>query len=721
LLESWQTRKESGLPILLFLNFGDCCMRIYTKLFLIFLFTFSSFLSANNDEGLVSLNDQQLLAVKNKLLAKKGLVDKELKNHYVNELCKSAKEKLTLPKSFWEWLDKNQDIKEGLFIARYPMDLDSIKRLAEFYAGIEKPMVEKYKHLLLGACLNQKTDSIDLTPSPDADISQDIEKVIGYMKKNNKTLIDVASDIPALAKAVQLNTEEKMISRNLLNQVALKSGIYPEAKYASRLESLKFLIKNQETKHTITPSPEHAKKAATPKFQPDYAWPMFPIEKPAWVLFIDLGQKFDFKTTDEIWGRFLRGEGIIRYKGYGSKWKQPEYLYRHNEFHPRSICRIIEDGGICGRQATLARRSDQMFGIPSTRMPQPGHAAVATFGYDKANEKFYSFRRQSLKPLKETGVKWAFGEMPKSLGRGGGDIVGIEHHMGLALAANKSLDGYVKSRLGYHLSLALKDISKEQKTQILEQALNNSPYNTEVAYNLAIAYGSDLSKINALIGKLRQLSSDKVDVQFEIVRATDTDFEKIEASKIDKTDKNKINSFQWSLLVSHNILKHAYSQSGLDKSAMEFLQKELAYQKTIKKSPYLKDVDQLVLNLRMQSNELETVKKELVQEIIPTLKKMKNINKDKAKKLFNRMNIPIKFMKDNKERAYYLSEFRKVFAENQILIKDKKSSTLRMNELYKMTVTKEVNYLKRSGKEFKADAEKLDGVYKDYLKQCAKK
>ena len=693
-------------------------MQVYVKT-LIFFLSFSVLYAESASS--VSLNESQLNVIKSKILSKKGLVDNEVLTAFVNEMAKNAKSQLTLEDSFWKWLDSNEDIKEGLFVARYPMDHDSIKRLAEFQAGIDKNMVAKYKHLLLGASLNTKTDTIDPTPVPDEKLSEDVDAVIAHMKKTNKTLIEISSDIPALVKVVKLNTEEKMISRVLLDQVALKTGIFPEAKYASRLESLKFLIKNQETKHTITPSPEYAKKAATPKFKPDYSWPMFPIEKPAWLLFIDLGQKFDFKITDEIWGRFLRGEGIIRYKGYGSKWKQPEYLYRQNEWHPRSICRIIQDGGICGRQATLARRSDQMFGIPSTRMPQPGHAAVATFGYDKDNGNFYSFRRQSLKPLRETGVKWAFGEMPKSIGRGGGDIVGIEHHMGLALAANKSLDGFVKSRLAHHLAQTLKDLSKEQRIQILEKALNNNPYNTEVVYNLAISYGDDLSKINALIGKLQQLNSDKVDVQFEVVRATDTDFEKIEPTQIDKTDKNKSNSFQWSLLVSHNILKHAYSQKGIDKSAMAFLQKEMAYQKTIKKSPYLSDIDQLILNLRMQSDELAAVKSELVEELLPTLKKMKNINKDKAKKLFQRISIPIKFMKDNKERAEYLGHFRKAFTENQILLKDKKTSLLRMNELYKMTVTKEVGYLKRSGKEFKEEAEKLDSQYKNYLKACAKK
>ena len=280
-------------------------------------FSLNSFAKDKTTEPAVLLTDSQLASVKNDLLANKGLVDDKVLKCYVDQMAKNAKEQIKLPDSFWKWLDANKEIRQGLFIARYPMDHASIKRLAEFQAGIEKAMVEKYKHLPLGASLNSETDTIPEFPQPDEKVKQDVKAVITYMEKNNKTMVDIASDISGLVKAVKLNTEEKMVSRVLLDQVALKMGIFKESKYASRLESLKFLIKNQETKFSITPSPEHAKKAATPKFQPDYSWPMFPIEKPAWVLFIDLGQKFDFKVkrtcckfcwqkTKMIWAVFGR-------------------------------------------------------------------------------------------------------------------------------------------------------------------------------------------------------------------------------------------------------------------------------------------------------------------------------------------------------------------------------------------------------------------------------
>ena len=683
---------------------------------------------AENTAQTISLNEAQLASVNKLLKSNKGMIDDKLLNLFVDSMYKNAKEQLKLPTSYWAWLDSHKAIKQGLISARYPMDHASIKRLAQFYGGIDKPLVEKYQHLLLGVCLKQEINKGKIKSKKQvADINADVDSVIAYMKKSNKSLIDIASDVPALLKAVKLNTPEKLIARDLLDSIALKTGVYPAVNKVSRLESLKFIINNQEKKIEVKVAEGFSKKAAIAKFKNDYSWPMFPIETSAWIVLIDLGEKFDLKVAGAIWDRFLKGEGIIRYKGYGGKWKKPEYRFRKSEWNPLSLCRIIEDGGICGRQATLARTSNKFFGIPSTRMPQPGHAAVASFGYDKTQNKFYSYRLQSLKPFKETDVHWSFGEMPPGIrvkGKGG-VIVGIEYQMGLALAANKSLDGYVKSRLALHLSRALKGLSNEMIVQTLEKALNNNPYNTEVVYSLTEAYGANLQKVNGLIGKLRQLASSTGKIDFEVVRGADTDFEKIKPVKVEKSDKVKSTAVQWSLLLCHNILQHAYSQRGLAKSVLKlgatFLEKELAYQKTIRRSPYLEDVVTLLFRIRMEQNGVEEVKSELFKKFIPIIQKKKPLNKDKAKKVFKALSVPMEFMKTNKERADYLSTFRKVFTEPMILLKNKKTGAVSMDLLYRSLLGSEVRYLKKAGKEYRAEAVMLDKEYKKYISLSKKK
>ena len=43
-----------------------------------------------------------------------------------------------------------------------------------------------------------------------------------------------------------------------------------------------------------------------------------------------------------------------------------------------------------------------------------------------------------------------------------------------------------------------------------------------------------------------------------------------------------------------------------------------------------------------------------------------------------------------------------------------------MNLLYKQTVSHEIRYLKKAGKDYKEEAVALDQQYKDYLAKCSK-
>lgn len=666
-------------------------------------------------EKSVAFTSVQLELIKSKLLFNKGSVDDSLLNLYVDELCKNAASELQLSDRFLQWLDSEKEIKQGLFSARYPMDVASIERLEAFYSVIDRPLVYKYRHLLLGASLNSETDTIPDFTKFDFELKADVDAVLSKIDPANKSLAQMAADLPAMVKSLNLVNREKLVSRAVLDQVALKRGIYPACEYATRSESLKFLIRNHETKFKVKPSPEHLDKSRSPKFESDYAWPMFPIEKPVWVLLINLGQMFDFRVADEVWSRFLRGEGIIRYKGYGMGYSQIENRYRQSEWHPDSICRIISDGGVCGRQARLARRSDHLFGIPSTRMPQPGHAAVASYGYDADTGNFYSFSRQSIAPLKNTLVKWPFGKMEKSIGSSGSDIVGIEHHIGLSIAANKCLASYVKSRIGFHLYKALSSFSDAQRTCILEQALDRCPYNTEVVYNLAVKYENDIGKTKDLIGRIRQFIPGKSGVQFQVVKAPNADLSKTKRSHSRVDDKSKSNIVEWSLLVSHKILCNAYTQTGVDRTAIDFLQKELIYQEAFKRSPYTNEVRALILNLRIQHNELEAVKAEIIKDVRPIVERWKSSSKSKAEELFEHISVPIEYIQSNKDRADYLSIFRKAFTSDNIVLKNKKDSSRRLNALYKLIVTSEIKYLKRAGKKYHQEAKELTAVYENYL------
>jgi hypothetical protein len=56
-----------------------------------------------------------------------------------------------------------------------------------------------------------------------------------------------------------------------------------------------------------------------------------------------------------------------------------EVKCKASDWNPCSVPRIIEDGGVCGRQSTLARVTNHCLGIASGRIKQPGHAAGYTY------------------------------------------------------------------------------------------------------------------------------------------------------------------------------------------------------------------------------------------------------------------------------------------------------------------------------------------------------
>ncbi|MGB0418776.1 MAG: hypothetical protein ACPGF8_04230, partial [Opitutales bacterium] len=103
-------------------------------------------------EKSVAFTSVQLELIKSKLLFNKGSVDDSLLNLYVDELCKNAASELQLSDRFLQWLDSEKEIKQGLFSARYPMDVASIERLearhwSDIGIAINLKDIEKFSHL----------------------------------------------------------------------------------------------------------------------------------------------------------------------------------------------------------------------------------------------------------------------------------------------------------------------------------------------------------------------------------------------------------------------------------------------------------------------------------------------------------------------------------------------------------------------------------------------
>ena len=72
---------------------------------------------------------------------------------------------------------------------------------------------------------------------------------------------------------------------------------------------------------------------------------------------------------------------------YGLK----EVKCKPSDWNLCSVPRIIEDGGVCGRQSTLARVTNHCLGIASGGIKQPAHAAGFTY---KTSDDGYTFKVQ---------------------------------------------------------------------------------------------------------------------------------------------------------------------------------------------------------------------------------------------------------------------------------------------------------------------------------------
>ena len=80
---------------------------------------------------------------------------------------------------------------------------------------------------------------------------------------------------------------------------------------------------------------------------------------------------------------------VMKYSRYTGNYRTNEVQCKASDWNPCSVPRIIEDGGVCGRQSTLARITNHCLGVASGAIKQPGHAAGYT--YKKLNDN-YTFK-----------------------------------------------------------------------------------------------------------------------------------------------------------------------------------------------------------------------------------------------------------------------------------------------------------------------------------------
>jgi len=455
-----------------------------------------------------------------------GAYSAALKDYYMKRAEAEVRATASnVPADTWTWLDAHPQIRDGLLSASYPVPALYVENLAALRASLGPQISEKYPQLLLAMSIrpDSVTDAANATASPaqpevtnvdnedaDADAALTPEeapskpdpqaaKIAAYMKANNRTLVDIVKNPAPVFKALGLALPKKHLAP-LWNDVALASGTYPSRLNMPLVDYLKYIIAHYETR--------------LPKFttQTQWQWPVFPLDKAPWPLLLALRPEPQ-NEADWVWQLFTggikppeaKGKRVMTYGTYTGNYRQPEVHYQASQYNPDSAQRIAQDGGICGRMASLAKISFNSLGQPASGVGQPGHATLFYYSYDAASGKYVTRVQTSLNTPFKTHARWYIPNVKGFRTQSKNNTVGIEYHDGLALAMDAGLDSYVDTRVACKLAAMLPDTARAQKIRLLESAAALNPCNVELWYALVALHEDEPAQVNALVARIEQL------------------------------------------------------------------------------------------------------------------------------------------------------------------------------------------------------------------------
>ncbi|RYG24235.1 MAG: hypothetical protein EON93_23210, partial [Burkholderiales bacterium] len=263
--------------------------------------------------------------------------------------------------------------------------------------------------------------------------------------------------------------------------------------------------------------------------------------------------------------------------------------WKVSPFHPNSIPRIAEDGGVCGRLSTLGQYSCTALGKPAVGMYQPGHRAMLSYNRDAAGIWFGKLE-QSVSGLDRSTAQW-FLPAPKGERVSGseesGVKVGVEWHLALNLAMNAGLGRWQDARIALFSARRLHGKDPATALRLVEEATALNPYLLEAWYQLADWSRGDLAATNALLARFDTLLLDPSKASEDHAElSADTDFNDIKPVKGGSDPKK--DSTLVANVVAPLIAHAAYAPVLADKSrrgaAYGLLKQEIARREALKMS-----------------------------------------------------------------------------------------------------------------------------------------
>ena len=616
---------------------------------------------------------------------------------YINSLEKNAKASVKLPEKFWSWVNKNEAIRTGLFSSHYPLKKVTFERLYHYYSKMTPQRADKYAQLLLAVSICERVSK--------PEYKEEAAKISAYLKKNNLDFLSAFNNRNKIHE--ELNIKLHRVTHNTAWQLAASmNGLFPAPEKFEEVEFMNYLIDHYETKVSITVKDEENAK----KFPKDYVWNAFPLDKAPWPLMLTLARAPDKKSAEYVWQRFVDGYGVTRYKNYSSNYNKPEVMFKKSEWHPNSYFRIIEDGGVCGRQSTLCISANTTLGIPSISLYQPGHVAVLYYDVDE-NGLFTTNMKQSVTQMKDSQADWFFQDISglSTLKRRDRPMIrcGVEYHYGLTFAMNRSLASWNETRIALHIS-RLTGFSVDQKISILEKAMKKNPFNVELIYELVTHYGTEVQKISKVIDLIKNLGTGST-LAFEESRSATDDLTKAKEIKGSQTQALS----RWSELMVFRLFNFCFNADNLEGSALKYasnaLEAEMKRQREIRRSPYANDIKNLYLLCDVKINGPQRLVKELLEKNVPFIAKIKNIPRRQTQILaiIDDLNVPLKYMQ-TKEKLSYIQTLRKSFKPEYTFFGARKTP----HPIYRFLTSHELRIYKGMGKEGRALANSLKSEMK---------
>jgi hypothetical protein len=474
------------------------------------------------------------------------------------------------------WLDGHPAVLSGLLTSSDPVPPHHVAQLDALRRALGPERSERYASLLLAASLGAP-ESAPTAPKPsDARVTA----VAAHLKTAGLSMLQAREMGEALFKEAKVTAPEKREAAAFWEELAHASGTYPRRENMELVDSLKLLIERYETK--------------LDSFSSGPQWPLYLIDQAPWPLLAPLRQTLPRSEADYLWDHF-RGETPY---ADGSRWKTyaryswdydrvPAVRWKASPFHPNSIPRIAEDGGVCGRLSTLGQFSCTALGKPAVGMYQPGHRAMLSYNRDSAGLWFAKLEQSITGPDRSTS-QWLL-PAPQGQRVSGNEVsgvkVGVEWHVALNLAMNAGLGRWQDARIALFSARRLHGKDPATALRLVEEATALNPYLLEAWYQLAEWSRGDLKATNALLARFDTLLLDPSKAAEEHAElSADTDFNDTKPVKGGADPKK--DSTLVANVVAPLIANAAYAPALADKSrraaAYGLLKQEIARRESLK-------------------------------------------------------------------------------------------------------------------------------------------